>query len=159
MSASAFKATYSDWRLVKSRGVVQVVMEVPLADADKAYEILGGMPNPGSEQWFGIAAISAARSQQMEGSAPRTAGTKRDWRDLLPQQQAGIRCEEVTFAVFLHEEHPDEWHESMNDPAECVRLICGVQSRADLGRDATAAVRWHQLENQYQAWLVKERVA
>jgi hypothetical protein len=157
MSASAFRATYSDWRLVKSRGVVQVVMEVPLADADKAYEILGGMPNPAAEQWFGIAAIRADRSGQAESMS--TARTTRAWKDMLPQQQAGIRCDEVTFAVFLHEEYPEEWHEAMDDPAEAVRLICGVQSRAEFSTNAKAAVAWRQLDDKYQAWRTVERVA
>jgi len=148
MSASAFKATYSDWKLVKTRGVIQIVFEVPLADADKAYEVLGGMPNFGTEQWFGIAAMASSPKQ-----------IKRDWNDMLPQQQAGIRCEEITFAVFLEEEHPEDWHESMHNPAEAVRLICGVSSRADLGRNPEAAIKWRQLDDQYQAWRALEKVA
>lgn len=59
---TAFRATYSDWKLVKTRAVVQVVMEVPLSDADAAYEVLGGMPVHGNERWFGIAALTPPTS-------------------------------------------------------------------------------------------------
>lgn len=149
---SAFRATYSDWKLVKTRGVVQIVFEVPLADADKAYEILAGMPNPASEQWFGIAAISAG-SEQVKSTS--TARTKRDWRDLAPAAQAAIRCEEIPFKVFLQEERPDDWHEA-NDPVECVRLICGVASRSELATNQKARVIWHQLDEQFQAWKALE---
>lgn len=154
MSASAFRATYSDWKLVKTRGVVQVVFEVPVADAGEAYDVLGGMPNSGSEQWFGIAAISAARSEQVESKS--TARTKRDWPSLSAAQQSGIRCDDIAFTVFLQEEHPDNWHESMSDPAECVRLICGVQSRGEFARNPGAEQRWRTLDDQFQAWKALE---
>lgn len=148
---AAFRATYSDWRLVKTRQVVQVVFEVPIEDADAAYEVLGGMPNFGTEQWFGIAAITAEAPRQIESK--RTAGERRNWEDLQPQQQAGIRCDERAFATFLFEEHKSDYLEAANDPAECVRLICGVTSRCELSTNQKARVIWHQLDSEYQAWI------
>lgn len=147
MSASAFKATYSDWKLVRTRQVVQIVFEVPLADADSAYEILGGMPDSSKERWCGIAAIQEGKSQ------PKV---KRDWRNIGPAQQAGMRCEEPTFAAFLKENHPDDWHEAVADPAECVRLICGVKSRSELETNHKARVIWTQLSNEFDAWKALE---
>lgn len=153
---TAFKATYSDWRLVKTRQVVQVILEVPLAEADAAYDVLGGMPNPSQERWFGIAPLSQAAKAQPQPVVDRPpAGARRDWRDLQPQQQAGIRCEEPTFAAFLKEERKDDWHEAPN-AADCVRMICGVQSRTELGTNQKARVIWNQLESQYQAWKAME---
>lgn len=52
---AAFSASYSDWRLVKGRKVVQIVFEVPMEAAGHAYNVLDGMPKFGSEQWFAIA--------------------------------------------------------------------------------------------------------
>ena len=52
---AAFSASYSDWRIVKGRKVVQIVLEVPLEAAHHAYNVLGGMPSLGSEQWFAVA--------------------------------------------------------------------------------------------------------
>lgn len=160
----AFRGTYSDWRLVKTRGVIQIVFEVPLTDADRAYDVLGGMPDASRERWFGIAAIrgeevvgrefeqTAARPEDCE-QLPRA---KRSWQDLSPQQQAGIRCEEPSFIVFLQEEHPDYFHEAMTDPAECVRMICGVESRAELETNQKARVIWKQLSDQFDAWRALE---
>jgi|SRR6185503_8528121 len=159
---TAFRATYSDWKLIKTRGVVQVVMEVPLADADAAYDVLGGMPVHGKERWFGIAAIKSPE-QKEDRAAPRqtsspgipTGGAKRDWRDIPPAQQAGIRCEEPVFAAFLKETRKDDWHETQ-DATDCVRLICGVESRSELGTNQRARIIWHQLDSAFQAWKVVE---
>jgi hypothetical protein len=86
---------------------------------------------------------------------PRQAGAKRDWRDLPPAQQAGIRCEEATFAAFLKEQRPDDWHEAPKAD-DCVRLICGVHSRAELGTNQKARVIWKILDTSYQAWKAVE---
>jgi hypothetical protein len=104
-----------------------------------------------------------SNSEQLSGqnnaqprSTPR-AGAKRDWRELPPAQQAGIRCDEPTFRAFLGEVkrygHCDE-----KDAAIVVRDICGVNSRVELGTKQAARVIWHQLDAEYQAWLAKERV-
>lgn len=147
---AAFKATFSDLKLVKTRQVAQLIFEIPLADFDAAYEILGGLPDSSKERWFGIAAISA-EAQPRQIDSKRTAGDKRDWKDLQPQQQAGIRCAEPAFVAFLKEQKPDDWHESQ-DAAACVRLICGVNSRVELGTNQKARVIWQQLDEQFQAW-------
>ncbi len=86
------------------------------------------------------------------------AGAKRDWRDLQPSQQAGIRCGEPAFSTFLNEAYPEDWREVM-DPAVIVRSICGIDSRAALETNHTARVIWHQLDTEYQAWLLSERVS
>ena len=80
---------------------------------------------------------------------------KRDWRDLQPQQQAGIRCGEPVFIAFLKEMHPKAWRE-FEDAAAVVRWICGVHSRVELGTDQKARVIWHQLDEQYGAWKALE---
>lgn len=151
MTDLAFRATYSDWKLVKTRGVVQVIFEVPLADHDVAYQVVGGMPNSSNERWFAIAPLDLTKKHI-------DAKPKRDWRDVPPAEQAGIRCNEPSFIEFIRETRPDEWHENPYDVAECVRLICAVSSRSELGINQKARVIWHQLDSAYQAWLAKERV-
>ena len=168
---SAFRATYSDMKLIKTRQVVQIIFEVAQKDFDAAYDVLGGLPNPSSERWFGIAALKPEMEvmphpvhtvqgrdnaePQPAYNKPRPAGAKRDWRDIPPSQQAGMRCEEPTFAAFLKEQRADDWHEAQ-DAAECVRLICGVGSRAELGSNQKARVIWTQLNSQYEAWKAME---
>jgi hypothetical protein len=79
------------------------------------------------------------------------AAAKRPWRDMQPSAQAAMLCDKPVFRAFLAERYTDEWHESMTDGAECVRLICGVASRSMLN-DGAHRVIWHQLQTEYQAW-------
>lgn len=95
--------------------------------------------------------VAPATSRQ----SPKPAGTKRDWRDLPPAQQAGMRCDEPAFAAYLKEQRPDDWHECP-DPVDCVYLICGISSRAELGTNHTSLMIWHQLDTAYQAWKALE---
>jgi hypothetical protein len=127
----AFSGTYADWKLIKTRSVVQVVFEIPVENSNAVLQVLGGMPD--GTRWFGIAPINLSPPVEKEKPAeprPTTpkspAGAKRDWRDIPPPQQAGIRCDEPIFAAFLKEQHPLNWREATRMPAECVRLICVV---------------------------------
>lgn len=60
---AAFSATYSDWRIVKTRSAVQIVFEVPLEAAGHAYNVLGGMPNFGEPVYFAIARLNKEPSK------------------------------------------------------------------------------------------------
>jgi hypothetical protein len=159
---TAFRATYSDWKLIKTRGVVQIVMEVPLADADAAYDVLGGMPVHGKERWFGIAALkpeedrAKPRQDAPQDSHPDGAKRKMDWRDMQPAAQAGIRCDDPVFWAFLVENYRADWLDSKSSAPDCVRIICGVTSRAELGTNHKARVIWKQLDDQFQAWKALE---
>ena len=164
----AFRAAYSDWKLIKTRGVVQVVLEVPLADADAAYNVLGGMPDASRENWFAVAPLKLppAEKESSPPAEPRPATDKppvavkrekQNWRDIPPAAQAAMLCDKPVFRAFLAERYTDEWHESMTDGAECVRIICGVASRSMLNEGAHRVI-WHQLNERYDLWVLKERV-
>lgn len=142
---TAFKATYSDFKLIKTRQCVQIIFEVPLSDYPAAAEVLGGMPDPAKERWFGIAPLRSDAQAEL----PKA---KKDWRDLPPSQQAGIRCQDQAFLKFLEEERRDDLRQS-GAVEDCVRAICGVKSRAALDSDHRARVIWTQLNDQYVAWL------
>ena len=160
---AAFRGSYSDWRLVKTRGVVQVIFEVPLADSDAAYDVLGGMPDNSKERWFGIAAIKStaeeARTPRQSPPDAPTGGAKRmDWRDMQPAAQAGIRCADPVFWAFLQEVklYPDIVDAVL--AAAAVRHICKVHSRSEFSTDHRKRVLWHQLDSEFSAWLAKERI-
>jgi hypothetical protein len=148
---TAFQATYSDFKLVRTRKVVQIVLEVPVEQSNAVLDVLGGMPDPAKESWVAVARLQ----QPQPDRQPRPAGERRDWRDLPPQQQAGIRCDEPAFVSFLKEQYANEWHEA-TDAADCVRLICGVNSRADLATNNKARVIWHQLDGHFVGWKALE---
>jgi hypothetical protein len=141
---AAFRASFSDFKLVKTRKMAQLIFEVPLEAVDEAYKVLGGMPNPSEERWFAIAPLK---------TEPEVTREKKSWNDLLPSAQAAIRCEEPTFRAFVREMHRE--HHS-DDIAQSVRDLCEVNSRKDLNTNHQARVLWTQLDNQYQAWKAAE---
>lgn len=158
---AAFRGTYADWKLVKTRGVIQVIFEVPLADSDAAYDVLGGMPDGSKERWFGIAALRTPQEEAAESRQDQQPhdpdGERRHWRDVQPSAQAAMRCDQPPFWAFLREEHKQRV-ENKEDAATAVRRITGVNSRARFNDNHVARVAWHQLESQFVAWLARERV-
>lgn len=80
------------------------------------------------------------------------------WCDLGPAQQAGMRCREPLFWAFLIEERFGLIG-SEEAAAAMVRSICGVASRAELSQPlfADARSKWHQLDDAYVAWKVREK--
>lgn len=65
-TAPIFSASYSDWRIVKGRKVVQIIFEVPIGAEGHAYRVLGGMPKLDKPSWFGIARLK----EKPEDNAP-----------------------------------------------------------------------------------------
>lgn len=94
MNQAAFTATFADWKLVKTRGVVQLVFEVPVEKADAAYNVLGGMPDAAQERWFAIARLTeqAARNEPVPASrnpVPASASLQSSNRGLCFRGDAG----------------------------------------------------------------------
>jgi hypothetical protein len=104
--------------------------------------------------------VSPAPARQLE---PEPAGArakpKRDWRDILPSNQAGMRYSKPEFSAFLRETRPDDWHEAMTDPKECIYLICKITSLSQLDLDRQASVEWHKLDEQFLTWKAMERAS
>lgn len=81
-----------------------------------------------------------------------------------PAQQAGIRCEEPAFAAFLRECYADAYNETAGPAneferaAQCVRLICGVDSRAHIKPGTGAAASWMMIDADFRAWKLAPEV-
>src|SRR6185295_1296409 len=86
---------------------------------------------------------------------PPPARARRDWRDVPPAEQAFLRCQNAAFVSFLKEEWQIEWQQAGNgDPAaDCVRQICGVESRSEIATNHRSRMLWKQLDDQFQAWM------
>jgi hypothetical protein len=73
----AFRATYSDWKVVKGRKVIQVVLELPLEAADQAYQVLGGMPMAANEIWCAVARLDDAEAALIGFGSERRSQPRR----------------------------------------------------------------------------------
>lgn len=166
MTNAAFKAAYADWKLIKTRSVIQVVLEIPLEQADLAYQVLGGMPLPASEQWVAIARLNGEDSHasipvEAAGPALSTDSGETPDRPHKPRnpvaadkrlaQQAGICCADPVFQQFLLER--GYLHAKCEEEAaKFVREHCHAISRAEMTYDNFAGKQWQNLHGQFLAW-------
>ncbi len=158
---AAFQATYSDFRLVKGRKVAQFVFEVPLEMANVAYEVLGGLPNPASEVWCGVARIinpseveAKPASEPPSQSHPVRAISKKSWNEMDYAQQAGMLCNDPKFIRFLIEGFRLSYGQTLDSDgaAKRVREFCQVQSRSEIKPQTSAGTKWELLVSAFRAW-------
>jgi hypothetical protein len=149
---AACLGTFSDFRLIKSRKLCQIIVEIPIEQANAALQALGGIPDSANPPWVGIARVQPKAASEPLKAVERPRKT---WAELTPAQQAGIRCQEQEFVEFLAEEFGDE----IGDPADYVRKYCGVESRSLIFKGSQAAQRWNLLESAYQAHLSERQYA
>lgn len=160
--AAIIRGTFADFKLIKGRKVAQVVIEVPIEEADAALRALGGVPMPHLDRWCAVALLrdsiatlpsastppcvtAADKPMPVEpvATAPKATAPDRPWRDLKFAQQAGIMCSDDTdFWAWLRVDGEAA-------AADEVRRRCGVASRAELDRDPDAAERWIKLSHDF----------
>lgn len=154
--------TFSDLKTVKSRGVVQLVIEVPIERGAEVVEAFG-FPQPGAEIPVAVARLVAppdtgssnGRTADFDsanaGSTPAPVTTsspadKRKWSELPLSQRAALLCSDALFRQFAQvEDTPDA-------AAAWLRHHCGVKSRADLNTDHEAAERFDRLSRDFIRW-------
>jgi hypothetical protein len=102
---TAFRATFSDMKLVKTRQVAQLIFEIPIEEFDAAYEVLGGMPVPSKERWFGIAALVAGATAPVAG------------RSMAREQRAEQGNPGGRHALAPDDFNPDTEEASRDEPA------------------------------------------
>jgi hypothetical protein len=121
MTEAAFKACYAEWKVIKTRATVQLVFEIPIEQADAAYQALGGMPIAAKEVWCGIARleqpvsrpVSQAEKQPGSEIGPQPSPVRADKPKRSIAQRAGMLCNDTLFHAFLRERFTNEWHDSL----------------------------------------------
>lgn len=140
MSApAAIRGTFSDFKLIRTRKLAQIVIEVPIEEADAALSVLGGLPRSDDERWVAIACLAIPSPS----AAPVEPKERRAFCDLSFAQQAGIRANDAAFSAFMDAE-PGE------DCAAAIRSGCGVKSRSEILPGTTAATLWKDLLNEFE---------
>jgi hypothetical protein len=148
-----------EWKV--SFTIQQIDMHERLTRAPMGTRFMAVLVEIGDDE---IPVSPPAEKETVAKPRPSTPATKpegrgkRDWRDIPPPQQAGIRCVDPIFQAFLKEKHRDDWNEAAGDAAECVRLICAVETRAQL-IDGPSRVIWKQLDDAFEAWQALERAS
>lgn len=171
--AAAILADYADFRLVKTRKVMQIICEVPIENAENVTKKLG-WPNPHE----GVAVAIALVDMKPDGTLRKNEKPKKDSRT----RHAAILCQQDGFKHFLRQVYRNEWNKAVcivtdgaiPDTAQThevaaivVRTLCDIKSRSELDKytDNSAPIltwdgivtryRSYQAENQYEAELSK----
>lgn len=160
MSDAVTAGTFSDFKLVKTRNVAQLVIELPLERADEALELLGGLPRPSREVWVAIARLTAnpftvatePATAPEPVAAPEEPKERRKFTDLPFSQRAAMLCQDELFGNFLCDRFPDHWYTAGCDATNTLRRICQVQSRTELNTDHDAAARFDRLSRDFWIW-------
>lgn len=143
MIDAAFQATFSDFRTVKGRKVCQIILEVPIEQANAALRVLGGVPDPSSAPWVAVARLKEEAAQQPSQPPEKP---KRRWEEMKPSEQAGIACGDAAFSKFIAAQPGSE------NTAGRLREILDITSRRDLDHDPHKAVKWSQLYADFLRW-------
>ncbi len=144
-----FQATFADFKIVKTRSVAQIIVEIPLEAADNALAALGGVPRPDRELWVAIARLANPAPTQ----APKA--TERPKHSLA--RQAAILCHDARFQKFIEELHgaaiENVIDEGYEEPfPEVVRRLCRVESRGEFDTDKSAGEQWNKLHAEFLQW-------
>lgn len=162
----AIAGSLVDARNVAAHKSFRLVIDIPAEEAMKAIEAFGWPtavnPVPVAvarlvsqpEKGGGANTSDRRRSPALPENKTGAGDGKRQWSELSPAQQAGIRCGEPTFWRFLNEEISERADEvdGPTSAAIVVRRHCSVYTRADLNTNPAAAARWHDLDVSYLAW-------
>ena len=148
MDSRIIQGTYSDFRYVKTRSVVQIIVEVPIEAAEAALELLG-IPNPGSEKWVAVALLGDDEQSIAPANTPTTNGptekSKRKWDDMQPSQQAGIMINDPDFVAWTEQRYSNIGASA----DERVKTFCGVSSKAELSEEHPLR-HWNYLLDEYR---------
>lgn len=147
------RATYSDWKLVKTRGQVQLIFEIPAEQSGFALEVLGGMPSQGDPVWCAIARLQPDTVEQSASARER----KNRYVDLPLTTQAILACKDPVFWAYLSEARDFRVGNEM-EAAAIVRTHCGVASRANIGSTERSTALWKDLMAAFQAWKLEDSV-
>lgn len=130
MASAAIKAAYADFKHIKTRKVLQIVLEVPAEQAEAALAMLG-FPVAGSERWVAIALLN---------DPARPAAPKRGL-----SQDAYLLCNNPQFKDYAA-------GRGFADARELVLRHCGITSRAELDTNHQAADKYRQLVELFNEW-------
>lgn len=157
LAPAAVTGTYSDIKLVKTRSVAVVMIEIPIETAS-AFVAAFGIPQPGQEVHVALARLNGAPKPEPApvASAARPApADKRDWSELGSAQQAGMRCAEPRFWAWLSE-YTQTNIMTQEACAVALRMACGVRSRAEIASDPAAFRRWEAIDAGYSDWVFQQ---
>lgn len=151
---TAIAAAFADFRPVKSRGVYQIILEVPAENANAVLIALGGVPVFGSEQWVGVAPLKAKPEPEKPKAEepPATGGPvdkeRRRFHTLPRSQQAAILINTPEFCEWWNPDHPPAPGAEMDAD---LKSDFRITSKRDLDYVGSAASKWDAIVERFRS--------
>jgi hypothetical protein len=142
---AAIQGTFAEVKFIKTRKVCQIVIELPIEQADAALSALGGVPRPDAERWVAVAQLDP--TAVVKPSEP--AKERRAFCDLPMSQQAALKSEDPVFVKWLRHEF-GECFDGDAGAAQIIRGLCQVSSRSEILPGTRAGDRWIELLREYE---------
>lgn len=143
---AVIRATFADWRTVRTRRVLQLVFEIPLEQQQFALSILGA-PMPDRETWAAIALLAEPVGQPEKPkdlARSMAARTRYQQADVMERarQRAGMLPKDQKFRAWLRVTSED-------DAAAYIRRACKIASRRDIASNPDAHERFLRVETDF----------
>lgn len=144
---AVISGSYADFKIIKSRGVAQIVIEVPIEQAERAIAVFG-LPVGGSEIHVAVARLAIDVPGAASHSAPDASERARAiYQASSPGEQARSRsilmCRDPDFQAWA--QSTDE-----TEAATFIRRKCRVNTRAAFATNPGALEQFLALEREYK---------
>lgn len=151
MTANAVvSATYSDFKIVRTRSVAQIVLELPIEQAQGFVDMFG-LPIPGSEIHVAIARLREAPAEAKPVDVSKSERGKELYRSKDAMEQAAIRacilCDDLKFQLWASKHSIPGAHSTT---AEWLRAELRIKSRNEISSNARAYKAFLAIEEEYK---------
>ncbi len=154
---AAIAGVFADMKSVKTRSVVQMIVEIPIEQAEAVVQMFG-YPKLGAEVPVAVARMVEPKDEEPQRRAEIVGEDKpkRTFDDMPSSQVAALLCERDDFWKYL------EWEfakpcKSNDDAAARVRTWCEVNSRREIDLGDYAQSRFQLMRDRFENWQTDQR--
>lgn len=146
---SAIQGTFADLKTVKTRSVVQMIIEVPIEQGKQVVDAFG-FPQPGSEIPVAVARINPSQCKPVQAST-----SQRKPAATLAEKMRRL-CGVEAFQHFMQSKSDGGWDASVpvtnkyERTSARVKHFCMIKSKAELDTNPEAAKRCNTLLAEYE---------
>lgn len=143
-------ATFADFKLIKTRGQAQLILEVPIEHADRALRALGGVP-AGDERWVGIVRVTAEAARRALGQAVEPKENKEETEADRAIKAAHAMAGDDRFQNWLRTRKGFRMPVggAFDTAIQYIRQRCGVASTTEFRTKPRALSSFYALQDEY----------
>jgi hypothetical protein len=149
---SVTHGTFSTLRVIKTRSVAVLEIEVPLERMNDALTALGGIPLPGKEPWVAVALLKVESKRQPDKA--RSVDARERYASSGDMQKATARaallCQNAMFQKWIAGQVRFPSSEDETGAAQNLRTFLNIRTRSEIGTDAGVFQSFLALESRYK---------